>query len=74
MVVLLEGSPNSTEDLWSSVRVTICLLVTSLTGALLPRLLSLAGRPGLGEVLMVPNFFYLKLLGDWVAVLSSLDE
>ena len=31
MVVLLEGSPISTEELWSSVRVTIGFLVTSLT-------------------------------------------
>ena len=30
MVVLLEGSPISTEELWSSVRVTIGFLVTSL--------------------------------------------
>ena len=36
MVVLLEGSPISTEELWSSVRVTIGFLVTSLTKALLP--------------------------------------
>ena len=39
MVVLLEGSPISTEDLWSSVRVTIRFLVPSLTKALLPQLL-----------------------------------
>ena len=45
MVVLLEGSPISTEELSSSVRVTIGFLVTSLTKALLPRLLSLAGWP-----------------------------
>ena len=43
MVVLLEGSPISTEELWSSVRVTIRFLVTFLTKALLPRLLSLPG-------------------------------
>ena len=47
MVVLLDGSPISTEELWNSVRVTIVFLVTSLTNALLPRLLSLAGRPAL---------------------------
>ena len=40
MVVLLEGSPISTEEQWSSFRVTIGDLVTSLTKALLPRLLS----------------------------------
>jgi hypothetical protein len=45
MVVLLTVFNISTEELWSSVRVTIGFLVTSLTKALLPRLLSLAGRP-----------------------------
>lgn len=62
MVVLLEGSPISTEELWSSVRVTIGFLVTSLTKALLPRLLSLAGRPAVGRVLVVPNFFHLRMM------------
>ena len=47
MVVLLEDSPISTEELWSSVRVTIWFLVTSLNKALLPLLLSLAGQPAL---------------------------
>ena len=56
MVVPLEGSPISTEELRSSVRVTIEFLVSFLTKALLPRLLSLAGRPALGRVLVVPNF------------------
>jgi hypothetical protein len=42
MIILLEGSPISTEELCSSVRVTIGFLVTSLTKALLPRLLSVA--------------------------------
>ena len=36
MGVLVEGSPISTEELWSSVRVTIGFLVTSLTKALIP--------------------------------------
>ena len=61
MVVLLEVSPISTEELWSSVRVTIGFLVTSLTKALLPRLPSLAGRPALERVLVVPNFFHLRM-------------
>ena len=52
MVVLLEGSPISTEELWSLVRVTIGFLVTSLTKALLPRLLSL----------VVPSFFHLRMM------------
>jgi hypothetical protein len=62
MVVLLEGSPISTEELWSSVRVTIGFLVTSLTKVLLLRLLSLAGRSALGRVLVVPNFFQLRMM------------
>ena len=33
MVVLLEGSPFSTEELWSSVRVTLGFFVTSLIKA-----------------------------------------
>ena len=57
MVVLLEGSPISTEELWSSVRVTIGFLVTSLTKALLPQLLSLAGRPAHGSLAGSTLFF-----------------
>ena len=45
MVVLLEGSPLFTVQRWSSVRVTMGFFVTSLTKALLPQSLSLAGRP-----------------------------
>ena len=62
MVVLLEGSAISTEELWSSVRVTIGFFVSSLTKALLPRLLSLAGPPALGRVLVVPNVFHLRMM------------
>ena len=62
MVVLLEDSPISTEALWSSVRVTIGFLVTSLTKALLPRLLSLTGMAALGRVLVVPNIFHLRMM------------
>ena len=61
MVVLLEGSPISTEGLWSSARVTIGFLVTSPSKALLPRLLGLAGRPALGRVLVVQNIFRLRM-------------
>ena len=69
MVVFLEDSPISTEELWSSVRVTIRFLVTSLTKDLLPCLLSLARQPALGSVLVVPNLFHLRMtvntvLGD----------
>ena len=62
MVVLLEDSPISTDELWSYVRVTIGFLVTSLTKAFLPRLLSLAGWPALGRVLVVPNFFHSRMM------------
>ena len=57
-----EGSPISTEELRSSVKVTIGFLVTSLTKALLPRFLSLARRPALGRVLVVQNFFHLRMI------------
>ncbi len=43
---------------WSSTRVTIRFLVTSLTKALLHQLLSLARRPALERVLVVSNFFH----------------
>ena len=62
MVVLLDGSPISTEELRSSVRVTVGFLVTSLTKALLPQLLSLARHTALGRVLVVPNFFHLTMM------------
>jgi hypothetical protein len=62
MVVLLEGSPIPTEELWSSVKVTIRFLVTSLTKALLPQKLCLAIRPALGRVLVVPSFFHIRMM------------
>ena len=62
MVVLLEGFPISTEELWSSARVTIRVLVTSLTKALLPPLLSLAERLALGRDLLVPNIFHVRMM------------
>ena len=66
MVVLLEGSLISTEELWSAVRVTIRFLVPSLSTALLPRLPCLAGWQALGRVLVVPNFFHLRMMGATV--------
>ncbi len=42
---------------WSSTRVTISFLYTTLAKALLHQLLSLARRPALGRVLVVPNIF-----------------
>ena len=62
MVVLLEGSPISTEELWNSVRVTIEFLVTSLPKALLPWFLSFAGRTSLARVSGVPNIFHLRMM------------
>jgi hypothetical protein len=62
MVVLLEGSPISTEELLPPVRVTNNPMVTSLTKALLPQLLSLAMRPALGRVLVVPSYFHLRMI------------
>ena len=62
MVVLLEGSPISTEELWSSARVTVGFLGTFLTKALLPQLLSLARRPALGRVLVVLYSFHLRMM------------
>ncbi len=43
---------------WSSSRVTIRFLFTTLTKALLHHLVSLARRPALGRVLVVSNFFH----------------
>ena len=45
-----------------ALSVTIRFLVTSLTEALLLRLFSLAGQPALGGVLMVLNFFHLRMM------------
>ena len=68
MVILLEGSPLFTEERWSSDRVTIGFLVTSLTKAHLPRSLSLDGRPALGRVLVVPYFFHLQMMEATVLI------
>ncbi len=43
---------------WSSTRVTISVLITSLTKTLLLQLLSLARRLDLGRVLIVSNFIH----------------
>ena len=50
LVVLLEGSPISTEELLSSVRVTIGFLVTYLTKALLPRFVRMHLRMHLSSI------------------------
>ena len=62
MGVLPEGSPISTEELMSSFRVNIRFLITSLTKALLPRLLRVVRWPALGRVLVVPNFFHCRMM------------
>ncbi len=46
---------------WSSTRVTIRFLVTSVDKALLHQLLSLARRPALEGVQAVSNFFHLRV-------------
>ena len=46
----------------TQARVTIGFLATSLTKAILPRLLSLAVRPARGRVLVIPNFFHLRIM------------
>ncbi|KAI3374050.1 hypothetical protein L3Q82_022616 [Scortum barcoo] len=63
-----KASPLSTEVRWSSDRVTIGFLVTSLTKALFPRSLSLDGRPALGRVLVVLNFFHLWMMEATVLI------
>ena len=55
MVILLEDYPISTEELWSSVRVTIGFLVTSPTKAVLTQLLSLARQSNFERVFVLPN-------------------
>ena len=55
MIVLLKRSPISTEEFWSSIRLTIGFLVISLTKALLPWLLSLvSSRKSLGGSKLLP--------------------
>ena len=68
MVVLLEGCPLSTEERWSSHRVTRGFLVTSLTRALLPQSLSLDGQPALGRVLVDSNFINLQMMEATVLI------
>ena len=63
MVVLLGVSPISSQRISGAQPE---FLFTPLTKALLPRLLSLAGQPTLGRVLVVPNFIHLKIMGATV--------
>ena len=62
---LLEGSPISRGSL-ELCQIDHRGLVTYLTKALLHRLLRLAWRPALGRVLVVPNFFHLRMVGATV--------
>ncbi len=59
----------STETHGSSVRVAIGFLVTSLTKTLLPRSLSLARWPALGRVLLIANFFLIRIMEATVLIL-----
>ena len=61
MVVLLWGYPICTKELWISFIVSIGYLVTCLTKALCPLILSLAGRQDLGR-LLDPNLFHLRMM------------
>ncbi len=70
MVVLLEGSHLSTEKRWSSVRVTIGLLVTSLTKALLPRSFSLARQPALAILSTDNSIDFMAWFVLWHALLT----
>jgi hypothetical protein len=58
MVVLLGDPPISTEELWSSIRLTIGFLVTSLIKALLPHCSDLPG----GQFLEESWWFYLRMM------------
>ena len=59
MVVLLEDSPISTEELCQSDHRVLGHLPDQGPS---PRLLSLAGRPALGRVLLVQNVFHLRMM------------
>jgi hypothetical protein len=72
MVVLLEDPPISTEELWSSVRVTIGVLVTYLNKAFLPWLLSVVGRPALGRVLVVTLLQICASSQSWLRALLTI--
>ena len=61
MVVLLEGSPISTEELWSSVSDHRILGHLPDQGPS-PPIAQFAGQPNPGRVLVVPNFFHLRMM------------
>ena len=62
----LELKPNSSISVSSDQRILFLtdhrVMVTSPTKALLPRLLSISGRPALGRALAAPNFFHLRIM------------
>lgn len=66
MVVLLQISPNTTHDLWSSIRVTNGFLDTFLTKVIFFRLLRLVGQSASSSVLFVLNFFQLIIIDTTV--------
>jgi hypothetical protein len=60
MVVLLEGYPISTEELWSSVSDHQVLGHLPDQGS--------AGQPALGRVLVIPNFLHLRMMEATVSL------
>ena len=63
MVVLLEASLISTDDLYSSViHHQVLGHLPAKSKPFLPRWLNLAGQPALGRVLVVSNFFHLRMM------------
>ena len=73
-MVVLEVSSISTQDLRISARVTIGFLVTSLNKAVLPRLLSLAERPGCSKLLPFKNYAGHCALGNLQCSKKLLSE
>lgn len=61
---LLELSSITTQDLWKSTRMTMWLLATSLTRALLPWFLSLVAAPSSGKSPGCSKYFPSKNYGD----------
>ncbi len=57
---------------WRSTRVNIGFFVTTLTKALLHQLLSLARRPALKRILVVSNFFHLRVTASVTLQLSRI--
>lgn len=72
LVVLLYSSPISTKELWISFIVTTSFLVPCMTTARHPQLLSLAAQPDLVTLLVVLNFFHVRMM-EATFLLGTLD-